>query len=422
MFAHGLAFPKQRSGGRLFPHGAGIADGNGRVGVAEIAETLWERDRRAVDAAGEIRSADYLREAGRQSGRNPISLAMEYIKLARGPGRITLPEYVQFGLYDPALSDSDRRRFVSESIVESIVRSCSDTRWWATVWDRWLIDRILAGIGVLMPQTLAVIDRGPRAYPGTRVIRTSSELSEFVCAHLDAGGSIFGKELWSQRGFGTFLIREADSDRVRLEGEGWFGYERFVETLVGPLAYQLQPVERNHPFLERYTTSLATVRICVLLTRAGPRIPFTVLKVPGMANVTDHFWRKGNLACEVDPGTGVIVRARSYHPFGTMEHTDHPETGARIVGETLPFWDDALALARSCSRVFAPIRYQAMDVAITPSGPMLIEINVHGSISFLQLSTGRGFLSDDVSEFLAECGHVFDRRRRWRRSRGAPGR
>ena len=374
--------------------------------MGEIAETLRERDKRQLDSLQEVRNAEYLRHASRMSGRNPVALALECIKLLRGPGRITLPEYVQFGLYDPELGDLERRRFISESIVDSIVDSCNDSRWWATVWDRWLCARILAGSGIPMPQTLAVIDRGPRTYPGTHTIRTPSELREFVRGRIGKGGSIFGKENWSVRGLGIFLIREADGERVHLEGEGWFTYEDFMEKLVGPLAYLLQAVERNHPFFEPYATHLATVRVCVLVTRDGPKIPFTVLKIPGRGNVTDHFWRAGNLACEIEPATGVILRARTPCRFGTMDHTDHPETGVRIVGERVPCWDDVLALARTCSRIFAAIRYQAMDIAVTPQGPLLIENNALGSVALLQLATGRGFLIDDVIEFLDECGHV----------------
>ena len=45
-----------------------------------------------------------------------------------------------------------------------------------------------------------------------------------------------------------------------------------------------------------------------------------------------------------------------------------------------------------------------MDVAITPRGPVLIEINTGGGFDLPQLASGRGFLTGDVVEFFAECG------------------
>ena len=136
----------------------------------------------------------------------------------------------------------------------------------------------------------------------------------------------------------------------------------------------------------------------------GPKVPFAILKLPGKGRNSDHFWRKGNLACDIDPQTGLVLRARTKDPLGTTDYTDHPETGTQLVGETLPLWDDVLALAHACSLIFAPVRYQSMDVAITPDGPMLIEINTGGGLDLPQLASGRGFLTDEVQEFFSACG------------------
>ena len=70
----------------------------------------------------------------------------------------------------------------------------------------------------------------------------------------------------------------------------------------------------------------------------------------------------------------------------------------------MPLWAAVLDLARTCSQMFAPVRYQSMDVAITPGGPVLIEINTGGGFDLPQLASGRGFLTDDVRAFFRECG------------------
>ena len=366
-------------------------------------ETLRARDER-VFSYPKPSTAEYLRHASRKSGRRPLALVSEHLKLLRGPGRMTLPEYVQYGIYDPEMDDAERRRFITNTLHWPITHQCCDMTWSATTEDTWLCARLLEGSGIPMPRTLAIIDRSARSYPGTRTIGTPAELRDFALAHVGSGAHVFGKENRGISGFGTFLVREADNDRLHLEGEGWYSYEDCLAGLVGDTVYILQPVERNHAFFSRYTDRLATVRVCLLLTRSGPKIPFTVLKVPGKGNTSDHAWRKGNLACDVDPRTGVILRASTKDPFGTTEHTGHPDTGARLLGETVPRWDEVLDLARYCSQVFAPVRYQSMDVAITPDGPKLIEINTGGGFDLPQLASGRGFLTDEVRAFFRECG------------------
>ena len=369
----------------------------------DATETLRTRDER-VYSQRYLSAMEYLRHANRMSGRSPVSLAMEFLKLQRGPGRMTLREYVQIGLYDPALTDEERRRFITDTVHWPITQQCCDMTWQATTEDTWLCTRLLEGTAAPMPRILAVIDRSSRAYPGTRTLRTPAEIRDVTLAHVRDGTAIFGKENRGVAGFGTFLVEEADRDRLHLEGEGWFSYEHFLERLAGDTVYLLQPVVRNHPFFDRYTERLATIRVGLMVTGADhPDIPYTVLKIPAKGNTTDHFWREGNLACEVDPKTGTILRARTKDHLGTTDCTELPETGVRIVGETLPHWGEVLALSRAGAQIFAPVRYQSMDVAITPEGPMLIEINTGGAFDLPQLASGRGLLTDEVQAFFAAC-------------------
>ena len=253
---------------------------NGRKAVvSELMETLRSRDERVYTYRNRP-AMEYLRHANRKSGRTPTSLTLEFLKLQRGPGRMTFPEYVQYGIYDPAFTDEERRRFITNTIHWPITHRCCDMTWQATTEDSWLCARLLEGSPIVMPRTLAVIDRGTRTYPGTRTIRTPAELRDAALAHVRDGKSVFGKENRGISGFGTFLVLEADRERLHLDGEGWFSYEHFLENLVADTAYILQPVERNHAFFDRWTGHLATVRVCLFLSRNGPEVPFAVLKLP----------------------------------------------------------------------------------------------------------------------------------------------
>jgi hypothetical protein len=164
-------------------------------------------------------------------------------------------------------------------------------------------------------------------------------------------------------------------------------------------------LQRNHGFFDRYTDVLATVRVCVLIGEDGIKIPFAVLKLPSRDNVADSFWRPGNLACKVDLQSGRILTVRSKDAFGTTDHTVHPDTGEPLLGETPPIWDRVLDLAHRCAPIFQPVRYQSMDIGITQTGPVLIEINTGGGFDLPQLASGEGFLTDEVRDFFRACGY-----------------
>lgn len=353
-------------------------------------------------------SAEYLRHASRASGRSPVSIALEYLKLHRGRGKLALPEYVECGVYAPDLTDDERSRFLGESLHWPIARQCCDFTWQATTEDKWLCARILEHSQVPVPPTVAVIDRSARAYPGTRTVRRPAELRDLVLAHTGEGDALFGKVNRGVASFGAFLVTEGDRDRLHVHGEGRMDWETFLAELVGDTPYLLQRRERNHASFARWTEHLATVRVYLLLGEGGGRaeIPFTVLKLPSAGNVADNFWRPGNLVCELDPGTGTIRTARTKDAFGTTGHEAHPATGAPLVGATLPMWDRVLDLARTAAPIFAPVRYQSMDIAITEAGPLLVEINTGGSFTLPQFATGRGFLTDPVRKFFRTCGYT----------------
>jgi hypothetical protein len=349
-------------------------------------------------------TAEWLRHARKASGRRPMELVREFVRLNRGPGRLTLPEYVEYGVWDRERhGPEDQARFVTNTLHWPITRVCCDMTWQAATEDKWLCARILAGSGVRVPETLAVIDVTERAYPGTRKIATVAELRAF----LGEGGAVpfFGKENRGICSYGAFLVEAADAAGLCLKGQGWIGHEAFLGEFVGATSYLLQRVERNHGFFALFADGLATVRICILVGDGGIEVPFAVLKLPGRESIADSFWRPGNLACGIDVASGRVATARSRHRFGTTDHHAHPETRAPLVGETLPTWEAVLELARACAPIFRPVKYQSMDIAITPDGPVLIEINTGGGFDLPQLASGRGFLTDEVRAFFRACGY-----------------
>lgn len=347
---------------------------------------------------------DYLRHAQRQSGRKTFDLVREYLRLQRGRGKLSLPEYVQFGVYDTSRNDADAQsRFISNMLHWPITHVCCDMTWQATTEDKWLCSHILEKSGVPTPATLAVIDKTERRYIGTQKITSADQLRAFATSR--GAVPFFGKENRGICSFGAFLVEAADSAGLILKGHGRVAYDEVMEKFIGETPYLLQSLQKNHAFLQQFTPNLATVRVCILNGKQGVRIPFAILKLPSASNVADSFWRPGNLACALDVGTGKIVKARSRNPFGVAEHTHHPETGAPLVGEVLPMWDSVIELARVCAPIFHAVRYQSMDIAITPNGPVLIEINTGGGFDLPQLATGEGFLTDEVCEFFRSCGY-----------------
>ena len=53
----------------------------------------------------------------------------------------------------------------------------------------------------------------------------------------------------------------------------------------------------------------------------------------------------------------------------------HPITGVRFEGFEIPFFNEAVDLCKRAAMVVPQVQYVGWDVAITPSGPVIIEGN-----------------------------------------------
>ena len=55
--------------------------------------------------------------------------------------------------------------------------------------------------------------------------------------------------------------------------------------------------------------------------------------------------------------------------------------------------------------MFAGIRTQSWDVALTDRGPVFLEVNFGGDLNLPQLANGKGVLDDTYAEHLRHCGY-----------------
>jgi glutathione synthase/RimK-type ligase-like ATP-grasp enzyme len=100
--------------------------------------------------------------------------------------------------------------------------------------------------------------------------------------------------------------------------------------------------------------------------------------------VVDNMHR-GGLAAPVEIGTGVLGVASGYATAGSAgRHTHHPVSGGAIEGRRLPMWEQARELACQAHRAFPPRLLVGWDIAVTPTGPVLVEGNEQPGVDGLQ--------------------------------------
>ena len=130
-------------------------------------------------------------------------------------------------------------------------------------------------------------------------------------------------------------------------------------------------------------------------------------KIATGTNAADNFWRPRNMLGAIELATGTITRMVRGTGIETAVNLLHPDTGAQIVGAPIPDWGPVLDLTAAAACVLPSIRTQSWDVALTDSGPVLLEVNFGGDLNLAQLAPGAGVLDDLYREHLGRCGYRF---------------
>lgn len=227
----------------------------------------------------------------------------------------------------------------------------------------------LAEAGVPVPPTLALIG-------------DESALAALDFASLPDAFAV--KPNRGRRGEGVILVDGRVTER---EGGGWRQLNGEVLTpavltrhvrriMTGELSLEgshadaalFEPLIRTHPDFARLVPyGLPDIRIICLgdvPLMAMTRLP--TVESRGRANL-----HQGAVGAAIDFRDGVIFRS----VLGQDEVWDHPSTGERLNGATIPFWQETVEAARRCSGAL-DLGYVGVDLVIDATrGVQVLECN-----------------------------------------------
>lgn len=145
----------------------------------------------------------------------------------------------------------------------------------------------------------------------------------------------------------------------------------------------------NHPIIKQFSDkSLNTIRVYTLKQSDGEIIFLSAsLRVGAIGSLVDNMHGNGHsVAINIETGKLFGV-GKSYD--GTT-YKNNPFSGLKYDGIQLPFWQKVLESVRYACNQLKEVRYNAWDIAITPSGVELIEGNVNPDPNLMQMHLKEG--------------------------------
>jgi hypothetical protein len=337
----------------------------------------------------------------------------------------------EYDLYGFARRDIDYRymlNFLTTEMHRNRFRlALNDPAWKVLLDNKWVFALYYEEFGIPLPKTLGMYDPVAGITKSGERLSTSGDLLHLLLQERPQSLAI--KPVGGIMGQGVIILKEirysgsavsavintgheiafSDLSKVvdRQSGVQYYMAGGYELDLPG---YILQEKVEQHEVLNNIAPyTLNTLRIVTFLDHAGDvDVHFAVLRVGRKGNVGEQ-WNAGGLSIAVNPESGVLGAGVLKPKYGGNWVETHPDSGTRFKGQQLPFWDEVLNLCIRAAKITPRLRTIGWDVALTPSGPVLIEGNPDWDLPMVQIHTS-GYLQPRVREQLAHFGLTFPER------------
>ena len=238
--------------------------------------------------------------------------------------------------------------------------------------DKQVADGLCERMGIPVPRTLGILLPGEPSDSALDAIFGNTTSNRLIVKPVDG-----------HAGLGIVMAhREPNSVRIQLRDRSIDARDFRPESRC-----IVQEVLQQNEDLNRIASgSINTLR---LLTMLDVNDQFLVIGASMRFGVGAAFvdnWSAGGVAVGVDHETGRLLPT-GFDKLGNP-YEAHPQSGVRFGSLPLPGWNDALLLGERVQRAFPFFRLLGMDLAFTPDGVVLIEINNDADLLFQEQTSG----------------------------------
>jgi len=356
-----------------------------------------------------IPPASLASEVARKHGVGKLRQISEMLRLKFGRGRLYFREYYDSGLFDPSIPFEDKLDYVGTRGSRNLNAELSHDELLtlrSLVADKVMCSSLLRQFGFAATETQAVVTTA-RRFGAVPALTSVEELRRFLKGK--ARYPLFSKPQLTCDSQLTVLLERLDGEVLEFADGRKVPLDEFCAQVVRNSAdgVVFQSALRQHPEIEVITgRAVGTVRVVTIRKADMPDALYSVWKIPAPGTMSDDLRQQGALVAPVNTCTGQVGRACAGYGLSAEAIETHPVTGRAITGFQLPFWEDLRQMARNAHALFPEYGILGWDIAITESGPVIIECRDNPLHTIYQRAFGRGIRN---AEFLP----IFERVAAW---------
>jgi len=329
--------------------------------------------------AGKARlAAEIIGQARAHYGGSYFSVGLRFLDMYAK--RFSPSEIVELDLLDVSKSRHDIDELISKEYMVQLQQSFNPVELTNQTENKLDFEQLCATAGLPSARTVAVVETCPRV----SIFLNHEELAgvdaiNALAARLPPGAYVI-KPRDGALGRGVLVFSCGDKDPERVGNMLKVHLDRhddFDSWLVQPKLNNHQDVTRISP-----SPALQTVRLVTYVDgNRDVRILLAGWRLADEKAEFDNFsgTGKNNVFCVIDPADGTMqkcfMKSRHSFGFGLHEVERHPVTGQNLKGLQPPMWNDIVKLGKKAALAFLPSKCLGWDIAMTPTGPVLIEAN-----------------------------------------------
>ncbi len=281
-------------------------------------------------------------------------------ELARHHGDAAMLNYIPYHLYDTVATHLTRAKSAS----------------FARVRDKLAFETCCCAAGLPAVRTVAVVREDGASLPSGEAFAGPLPPGDLISKPID-GGQGKGVLAWRHVEGGTYASDLSQpvspADLMAALGQ----QARSVKAVL------VQERLVNSPSLAKIAGSaLCTTRVVTLMNERGkPEIVEAFYRTSVAGGATIDNFHGGGILFPIDLATGTL-RPGCGAVFDALKPvTIHPQTGQPVAGQAMPGWEAISDLAIRLHTSFSDLLIAGWDIAYTPDGPVVIEVNVPPGIT-----------------------------------------
>ena len=201
---------------------------------------------------------------------------------------------------------------------------------------------------------------------------TRNTSTEDILSFINKHHTVLAKPNTGDQGLGVVKINETDDDKINALLKAKETTEFVIEECI-----------QNHPLIaEINTSSLNTIRCYTFIDKNGNVSIMELMLRAGKPGSHVDNWGAGGVGYVFDVETGICCQKgldKKCNPY-----VYHPGTNFKMLGFQLPDYEELKSYIFQLANSTPECRFVGWDIAITPKGYDLVEMNCPGGHDFLQ--------------------------------------